>query len=524
MANSDEVKSENALMGSGFVSLKANEDGLQTDDECLLPSLPTVEQMQRDVANATCELQRPFFQPVDKCPESGEAPAQQNSTKDSLWPDQKVPTTEDAIDGSGTSKEDPLHRTREETVSEELIINGKRYRHTYQKRTVLERQKTREVFILPASPKCPRIGGECHEEKYASSNFDNYHQAFEESGVRLELSVKNLEGSFNPMVVVVPQTDSPGTPRLRSSRRSSPKQGSPVKTIPEVGEENEESDSVFAPNSGPITVTSPDVEPRNTTTTPLVVSHMYHFGKWGKDAAILDPRLPTGLKLPAEVCGPEDSIFSVAPAEWHQSDITYGGGTAGSSGTKAKARIVACLQRFTQRSAQTGKQLYRGTYVQHTKIARWRTSSRPDEPPQSAESTPPSSADQSPMARKPPLRPPGNFPESVANVSEVWKQGARSPLGNEGEAFFPRDDTHRPRPLRACSYRRLQLLQSICPAAAAAVLILGKQMPEMRGSGISPPHTPSNFTVTADAWCPRALMLTEPDANALIFSAANSAV
>ena len=98
---------------------------------------------------------------------------------------------------------------------------------------------------------------------------------------------------------------------------------------------------------------------------------MYHFGQWDKSASILDPRLPASLGLPIDVSEGDSSIFCVTPAEWHHSDLTYGREASGANGTAAKARIVACLQRFTQRSAQTGKQLYRSTYVQHTKIARW---------------------------------------------------------------------------------------------------------------------------------------------------------
>ena len=104
----------------------------------------------------------------------------------------------------------------------------------------------------------------------------------------------------------------------------------------------------------------------------------------------------------------------------------------------------------------------------------------------------------------------------VANVSEVWKQGARSPLGGIGDESagiaIP--------PLRICSYARLQLLQSLCPAAAAAIMILSRQMPEMRNSTASNqlPNSPSSIassTVTADAWCPRALM--EVDEASLLF-------
>lgn len=106
---------------------------------------------------------------------------------------------------------------------------------------------------------------------------------------------------------------------------------------------------------------------------------MYHFGKWDKKSAILDPRLPAGItQQPGSSIA--DLVFCVSPAEWHQTDISYGDddaqappiSTAGQTGAVgAKGRIVACLQRFTQRSAHTGRQLHRSTYVQHTKIARW---------------------------------------------------------------------------------------------------------------------------------------------------------
>ncbi len=80
-------------------------------------------------------------------------------------------------------------------------------------------------------------------ENYASANFDNYNKAFDESGVKLDLSVQNLSaGGFSPLVMVVPQGESPSTPRARTSRKSSLKPGRPVKTITE---EDEESDPIF---------------------------------------------------------------------------------------------------------------------------------------------------------------------------------------------------------------------------------------------------------------------------------------
>lgn len=77
--------------------------------------------------------------------------------------------------------------------------------------------------------------------------------------------------------------------------------------------------------------------------------------------------------------------------------------------------------------------------------------------------------------------------------------------------------------LEACCYDRLQMLQSICPAAAAATIILGRQIPDMRrrsdskSTSADDALTPALFTVSADAWCPRALALLDANLNALIF-------
>lgn len=99
-------------------------------------------------------------------------------------------------------------------------------------------------------------------------------------------------------------------------------------------------------------------------------------------------------------------------------------------------------------------------------------------------------------------------------MSDVWKQCARSPLGGDDSGLIIS-----PSSLRLCPYNRLQILQSLCPAAAAAIMILGGQMPEMR-SGNYPNQSPSHHAsaVTAEAWCPRTLMTTEGIEDLLLFS------
>ena len=114
---------------------------------------------------------------------------------------------------------------------------------------------------------------------------------------------------------------------------------------------------------------------------------------------------------------------------------------------------------------------------------------------------------------------------SVAKISDVWKQGVRSPLG-AGDVSGTSISIP---PLRVCPYDRLQLLQSLCPAAAAAIMILGRQMPEMRSTSSSTdvnnsPLSKHGTTVTADAWCPRGLMLTNDIEDSLLFSMPDGAV
>ncbi|VDO15348.1 unnamed protein product [Rodentolepis nana] len=178
----------------------------QNDNECFLPPLPSIEQMRMDVANATSELQQAFFQ----------------NQKHNLDPEVEWHKGgENALDDLKKNQleriDDSRPRTQEETVCEELIINGKKYRHTFQKRVVLESQKTREIFILPASSDSTRpIENSPLKDNYASSNFDRYHRAFEENGARLDLQVHNQEGDFSPMLVVAPHGESPDGPRSPS--------------------------------------------------------------------------------------------------------------------------------------------------------------------------------------------------------------------------------------------------------------------------------------------------------------------
>ena len=62
----------------------------------------------------------------------------------------------------------------------------------------------------------------CQQETCSSSDF-----AFEENGARLDLHVRNQEGVVSPMLVIAPQSESPGTIRSVSSEKYSPCRGGP---------------------------------------------------------------------------------------------------------------------------------------------------------------------------------------------------------------------------------------------------------------------------------------------------------
>lgn len=79
-----------------------------------------------------------------------------------------------------------------------------------------------QVFILPASPTNERVDKHSQHERYSTSDFDKYTKAFEENGARLDLQVRNQEAGFTPMLVLAPQSDSPGTIRSISSDKYSP--------------------------------------------------------------------------------------------------------------------------------------------------------------------------------------------------------------------------------------------------------------------------------------------------------------
>ncbi|BHF60180.1 hypothetical protein SprV_0100314300 [Sparganum proliferum] len=547
--------------------------------------LPSVEQMQMDVANATFELQKAYI-PRRKHPvESLEGNEQENSshTINTLGvekvdpPIAEVPDSEDNLPDLPDSddNEDPSQRTREETVSEELLIDGKRYRHTYQRRVVLERQKTREVFVLPTSTASLKPSTSQPTDKECASSLINCNKSLDRNvaaktgciggdrgsyGMRLDLSVQNRGGAFSPVVVLLPENEARTPPtasdhlkgastttseqeqgRLENQELDDGLSGEPSGAggLEKLSSVRDMSLKLERPTGVEIEPADPAENSCETPTTPLLLSHMYHFGKWDKAAPILDPRLPAGITQRDSDAA--ELAFSVSPAEWHQTDISYGdtGGGSGAAtstfGTVAKGRIVACLQRFTQKSARTGRHLYRSTYVQHTKIARWRSTNKetgpqysqelhsPDHKPHFSASAPEDSVGFGLFEKG---------PNEVSTLEGIWKQGARAgdSLATAGPHLTPVCTL-----LDVCSYDRLQLLQSICPAAAAATVILGRQIPDMRRSpgptarggrpagaapasavGESVPTSPI-FTVSADAWCPRELMMLEAPPDALIF-------
>ncbi|KAM7540581.1 hypothetical protein Aperf_G00000042814 [Anoplocephala perfoliata] len=422
----------------------------QNDNEYFLPPLPSVEQMRMDVANATCELQQAFFH---QKPNSEHETDWHRLSAETLTPKQcgdgKMDEWKDNKGSELERVEDPRQRTQEETVCEELIINGKKYRHTFQKRVVLESQRTREIFILPASSESNPIEDSPHKENYVSSNFDRYNRVFEDSGARrLDLQVHNQGGDFSPMLVTASHGESPGGPR------------SPSTGVCQSIEINEQE---HVPNSTSATLSLE--EPGNSSGIPLGKPAYFFLSHFTAKPNGITQILPTAKQQEQLEPQPRPESFHVY--------------------RDSPNAVLKQAKNFTERSSEKRDDVAPG----------------PD-----AEEQPTHSDAPSPTSE--------NTLRTVANVSDVWKQCARSPLGGDAGTLVISASS-----LHLCPYNRLQLLQYLCPAAAAAIMILGGQMPEMR-SGSCPNQSPKHHVsaVTADAWCPRTLMITEGIEDLLIFS------
>lgn len=78
--------------------------------------------------------------------------------------------------------------------------------------------------MLPASGETEYIENGGLQDKYVSSNFDQYNRAFEENGARLDLRVQNQEGGFSPRLVIAAQGESPPRRTCSSPSKAKPRE------------------------------------------------------------------------------------------------------------------------------------------------------------------------------------------------------------------------------------------------------------------------------------------------------------
>ncbi|KAF5405202.1 hypothetical protein PHET_01306 [Paragonimus heterotremus] len=227
---------------------RTNGRGLPMDQCCLVVQMPSVDEMKREVADITCQMQSVYCGEEAPCIQQRsvetsltdvghglsseddekksltfQSPTMQKfNTLGKLSPVTTTTTTPECgsdwrsksntISKMMGTKTDVLEPTpkqtsissslpREEQVSEEFVINGKRYRQTYHRRVVLERRTTRDVFFLPATTNDTGIGQnaattlEYTSPRFTTSEEDSYGTTAHPNGTdiscrpRLDLTV-----------------------------------------------------------------------------------------------------------------------------------------------------------------------------------------------------------------------------------------------------------------------------------------------------------------------------------------------
>ncbi|CAH8288134.1 unnamed protein product, partial [Schistosoma turkestanicum] len=99
---------------------------------------------------------------------------------------------------------------REEQVSEEFIINGKRYRQIYQRRVVLERKTTRDVFFLPSSSNTDtkvELSSNQNHYEYKSPHYDERVSSMTATGEDSSTATKSTHSSNGGYVIQRPGLD-----------------------------------------------------------------------------------------------------------------------------------------------------------------------------------------------------------------------------------------------------------------------------------------------------------------------------
>lgn len=588
----------------------------------MVVQMPSVEQMRQEVADITCQMQSVYIDPQlrqnleqlnceSSQPTLNEALSENKSATlhnamDSRWLEiqqervksNTLGNTLDHLDNECslyacdvTSTNDTRY-PREEQVAEEFVINGKRYRQVYQRRVVLERKTTRDIFFLPANNAEAEIKSPTHRSfEYRSPNYDN--QLSNSLGTETPLlthskidtyidrrqednypqlnfkvaqsptSLKNEDKCSTPMVVMRPLMNtvkneqqesfdcspidgvgsSSSEPAISSHFKSANNKSSvspihetikldgsrtkrTMKTITEtikrtikIGLRRTKSNVKTMEKSTrkPTIVeqveqidVKPDDPERDSfkeqcdTGLKAIQGYMYKFGVWDERQPVLDPRLPLALtsKNQSDLSG---TIVPTAP-EWHHAEMGPDV-TELQHGPFVRGRTVACLQRFTQHSAESGKALHRSTYVQQTRIVR-----------QLNREDPKIGVGNAVVIEQEPVPMSGYLDDKTIDSPHLKNNiniNIETPLERVPELQVV--DTE----FMKCSNDRLQLLQSLCPAAAAATILLGKPISTRSTSNsIEDLYGEGRFNtngtldelrlmVSANSWCPKSLLVKD---------------
>ncbi|KAK4469138.1 hypothetical protein MN116_006721 [Schistosoma mekongi] len=505
---------------------------------------------------------------------------------------------------------------REEQVSEEFIINGKRYRQIYQRRVVLERKTTRDVFFLPGNNTDAEIRpSNKNQFEYRSPHYDeqvsstvadeestinstdspndyvinrpglhltvlhtkkdsetdepclspaivlrslnetrnNYKYSNNSSCLQCSTSPKS-NNSLNPNILNQKKDNSEYTDinvsevihsssrarqivrSLSNSIKRSISTGIQntrnfIKFIPEKSKEMESINRfnklrASLDNDLCMNTSKQDNSIENNhevieMKSKQIMGYMYKFGVWDDKQPVLDPRLPIFLNSSIEnTSNVSGTVIPTAP-EWHHAEVGLEN-TEKFQGAYVRGRTVACLQRFTQHSLASGKALHRSTYVQQTRLVRQLnrsgerkkgdTESGIDEDVKSKEREHEErSFDSSPKHL---LSDPCVFDRGHLSKYELRPDDTTQPTNHNASGKFIQ-----------CSNDRLQLLQSLCPSAAAATILLGKPIHDTHDNDDINQNTmnksnelnETRVLVTANSWCPVSLRTKDPESQ-LIFN------
>ncbi|GAA56923.1 rap guanine nucleotide exchange factor 1 [Clonorchis sinensis] len=619
---------------------------------CLVVQMPSVEEMRREVADITCQMQSVYFN--GGSPSVPTRPLTRALTDRNIESSSEEDSSETDVDrrpsyrrfhtvgtpmsrscrwSKGgrkcklTSKANTIDRMtgiddgvlletesaqnkgssilpREEQVSEEFVINGKRYRQTYRRKVVLERRTTRDVFFLPATTSDGGANeGVSRAIEYTSPAFDQAKEQYNHVGQpiteigecrpRLDLAVIHNNSGFSdenccitPSVVMrstcgtslplksalaleessmenkineeryagiasdgLKSVSVTSNSSVEGKRGEQPRRSKSRYLVQEVADafrkhiatnlrrsrSSVKAAAAFHDTTDvPRTIVSsltyqlpenPSVSQESgvhTKSPPCcrILGYMYQFGVWDDKAPVLDPRLPLAVcgssssQRLADKCG----TVIANPPEWHHAEVGPSPSITAQE-SLVRGRIVACLQRFTQHSLTSGKALHRSTYVQQTRLVRKRKNQKNDSnviPVNDDQQLAGDNERDSDGTRQRVLLGPGDLD------TRLEKNDVRGST-KAGAGWFPSTGE-----FTQCCPDRLQILQSICPAAAAATILLGRQFLSKTltdsdydsnddSGDLGQSNNGARVLVTAKSWCPPAL-ISQNLSSYLIFS------